>query len=208
MTSYEFTLIVEGPDLQDDANVAALFEAGCDDATVGRVGAIQYLDFDREAESLSAAVASAAEAIEAAVPGARVVHLEPDDLVSMADIAQRTSRTRESVRLLISGERGPGGFPAPATHFRSRHRMWRWQQVAVWFANTLNEPQRVGDPGTAQFITAYNGGLAWRQVNADLDPEDRNRIHKLVTDRDSAGPSSSPVSRASASSTLLQSHVE
>ncbi len=180
MTAYEFTMIVEGPDLQDDANVEALFEAGCDDATVGRVGGVQYLDFDREAESLPSAVASAAEAIEAAVPGARVVHLEPDDLVSMAEIAERTGRTRESVRLLVSAERGPGGFPAPATHFRRRHRMWRWQQVAVWFAKELNEPQLVGDPGTAQFITAYNAGLAWRQVNADLHPEDRQRIRRLV----------------------------
>ncbi len=178
--TYEFTLIVEGADLQDDASVEALFTAGCDDATVGRVGGVQYLDFDREAESLPSAVAAAAEAIESAVPGARVVHLDPDDLVSMAEIAERTGRTRESVRLLASGERGPGGFPAPATHFRRRHRMWKWQQVAVWFSQALNEPQAAGDPGTAQFITAFNAGLAWRQVDADLDPEDRLRIRKLV----------------------------
>lgn len=178
--THEFTLIVEGADLQDDASIEALFAAGCDDATVGRVGGVQYLDFDREAESLPSAVTAAAHAIEVAVPGARVVHLEPDDLVSMADIAERTGRTRESVRLLVTGERGPGGFPAPATHFRRRHRMWKWQQVAVWFARALNEPQVAGDPGTAQFITAFNAGLAWRQVDADLDPEDRRRIRKLV----------------------------
>ncbi len=178
--TYEFTLIVEGADLQDDTNVEAVYAAGCDDATVGRVGGVQYLDFDREAESLPSAVVAAAHAIEAAVPGARVVHLEPDDLVSMAEIAERTGRTRESVRLLVGGERGPGGFPAPATHFRHRHRMWRWQQVAAWFARALNEPQAAGDPGTAQFITAFNAGLAWRQVDADLQPEDRQRIRKLV----------------------------
>ena len=126
MTAHRFMLIVEGPDLQDGVHVDALFEAGCDDATVGRVGATQYLDFDREAETLANAVFEAAEAIEAAVPEARVVHLGPDDLVTMSDIAERTGRTRESVRLLINGERGPGGFPAPATHLKSRNRMWEW----------------------------------------------------------------------------------
>ncbi|MGH8937421.1 MAG: hypothetical protein ACRDXD_14355 [Acidimicrobiia bacterium] len=49
MTTHQFTLIVDGPDLQDEARAQALFEAGCGDATVGRVGTLQYLDFDREA---------------------------------------------------------------------------------------------------------------------------------------------------------------
>jgi hypothetical protein len=177
MSSHEFTLVVEGPDLQDETQVDALFEAGFDDATIGRVGSIQYLDFDREAESFADAVFSATESFESAVLGARVVHLEPDDLVTMSEIAERDGRTRESVRLLISGDRGPGGFPAPATHFRSRQRMWRWQEVAVWFAEKLGQPQLGGDdPGRAQFITAFNAGLKWREVDKDL----QRRISRLV----------------------------
>jgi len=180
MTTHEFTLIVEGPDLQDDSHANALFEAGCDDATVGRVAGVQYLDFDREAESIADAVFEATETIERAVPGARVVHLEPDDLVSMSEIGERTGRTRESIRLLINGERGPGGFPAPATHFRKRQRMWRWQRVAVWFAQALGESQIVGDPGRAHFVTAFNAGLSWRQVDKQLPLADRQRMRKLV----------------------------
>jgi len=180
MIIHEFTLIVEGPDLQDDSNANALFVAGCDDATIGNVAGIQYLDFDREADSLADAVFEATETIERIIPGARVVHLEPDDLVSMTEIAERTGRTRESVRLLINGARGPGGFPTPATHFKKRHRMWRWQSVAVWFAQALGEPQIVGDPGRAQFVTAFNAGLSWRQVEDELQPSDRQRMRKLV----------------------------
>lgn len=176
MSSHEFTLIVEGPDLQDATVADALFEAGLDDATIGRVGSIQYLDFDREAESFVDAVFSATEGLESAVPGSRVVHLEPDDLVTMSEIAERVGRTRESVRLLISGDRGPGGFPAPATHFRSRQRMWRWQEVAVWFAERLGEEQLVGDPERAHFITAFNAGLKWRTVDKEL----QNRIRRLA----------------------------
>lgn len=176
MSSHEFTLIVEGPDLQDESHVDALFEAGFDDATVGKVGSIQYLDFDRAADSFADAVFSATEKLESAVPGVRVVHLEPDDLVTMSEIAERAGRTRESVRLLISGDRGPGGFPAPATHFRSRQRMWRWQEVSVWFVDKLGDPQVVGDPGRARFITAFNTGLKWREVDKDL----QDRISQLA----------------------------
>ena len=61
MTVHRFMLIVEGPNLQDEGHVDALFEAGCDDATVGRVGATQYLDFDREAETLADAVFEATD---------------------------------------------------------------------------------------------------------------------------------------------------
>ncbi|MGH9380513.1 MAG: helix-turn-helix transcriptional regulator [Thermoanaerobaculia bacterium] len=180
MTTHQFILIVDGPDLQHEAHLNALFEAGCDDATVGRLGAIQYLDFDREAESFADAVLGATEAIEKTGLGARVVHLEPDDLVTMSEIAERTGRTRESVRLLISGQRGPGRFPAPATHFKNRRRMWRWQEVAAWFARALGEPQAVGDPSNSRFITAFNAGLSWRQVEGQLPDAERQRIRQLV----------------------------
>jgi hypothetical protein len=180
MSTHHFTLIVEAPDLQEDSRLNTLFEAGCDDATVGRVGAVQYLDFDREAESFAAAVLEATKAIEAASVGARVVHLEPDDLVTMAEIAERTGRTRESVRLLIRGRRGPGGFPAPATHFKSRQRMWRWQEVAAWFARELGDSPAGSDPGVARFITAFNAGLSWRQVHDQLPAVERREIRKLV----------------------------
>ena len=59
MPIHHFTLIVDGRDLQNDAFIDALFEAGCDDATVGRTGGIQYLDFDREAATRAEAIRSA-----------------------------------------------------------------------------------------------------------------------------------------------------
>ena len=99
---------------------------------------------------------------------------------SSSDVAERTGRTRESIRLLTTGERGPGGFPAPATHFRVRQRMWRWQEVAGWFAGELGEPQLVGDPGRAQFITAFNAGLTWRRVAPELSRVDLERIRDTV----------------------------
>ncbi len=179
----QFTLIVDGPDLQDDANLAALYAAGCDDATAGRVGTVQYLDFDREAESFPAAVEEAVDAVEGAVPGAQVVHLEPDDLVTMAEIAQRVGRTRESIRLYITGARGPGGFPAPETHLRSRHRMWRWSAVAPWLAENLGAAVVVDDPGVTQWVSAFNAGTAFRRYVAFLDLVERDNIERFLARR-------------------------
>ena len=185
MTSHEFTLIVEGADLQDEAVLDALFEAGCDDATVGRIGPTQYLDFDREAGSLADAVLEATDAIEGAIPGARVVHLAPDELVSMSEIAERIDRTRESVRLLIKGERGPGGFPAPATHFKSRNPLWAWTDVATWLATaglrvTHRGPNVAEDAENAPFIAAFNATLRWRAANRQLPERERRRLSKLA----------------------------
>ena len=64
MPIHHFTLIVDGRDLQNDAFIDALFEAGCDDATVGRTGGIQYLDFDREAATRAEAIRSAITGVE------------------------------------------------------------------------------------------------------------------------------------------------
>lgn len=56
--------------------------------------------------------------------------VEPDDLVTMSEIAERRGRSRESVRVLVAGRRGRGDFPAPVSHLRSRSRLWRWPEVA------------------------------------------------------------------------------
>ncbi len=130
---YEFTLLVAGADLQTDEALNSLAEAGCDDATVDSSGGVQHLDFDREESSYLAAVMSAISDVEAAVPGARVIRVLPDEYVSLVEIADRTGRTRESVRLLSIGERGPGGFPPTAAREAER----RWTEVAAWFTAVL-----------------------------------------------------------------------
>ena len=114
MAIHHFTLIVDGPDLQGETLIDTVFEAGCDDAAIGRIDGIQYVDFDREAASLDRAILSAVTDLER-IDGVDVVRIADAGLVSMADIATRIGRTREGVRLLICGARGPGGFPPPIT---------------------------------------------------------------------------------------------
>lgn len=64
MPTHRFTLIVEGPDLQAERSIDALFQAGCNDGTVGRTDGAQYIDFDREAKSFGQAVFSAVQDVE------------------------------------------------------------------------------------------------------------------------------------------------
>lgn len=160
MDSYSFTLLIAGPDLQADPNLNALFEAGCDDATFGNRDRIQYADFNREATNPADAIASAISAVETAVPGAMVVRVEPDELVSMTQIARRTSRTRESIRLLAEGSRGPGGFPTPLSWVDAKSRVWRWTDVAEWFETQLGEPLALTEE--AETIATFNGLLEAR----------------------------------------------
>ncbi len=84
MTVFSFTLEIEGADVMTDAAQNALFEAGCDDATFGVSNGIQTAEFDREATEFAEAVASAIKAVEAAVPGARVVEIHRDRDVAAA----------------------------------------------------------------------------------------------------------------------------
>lgn len=69
-----FELITDDSvDLLDDAVFDALYEAGCDDALVGH----HRLDFAREADTLSDALASAKADAES-VPGVRVLSVNID----------------------------------------------------------------------------------------------------------------------------------
>ena len=176
MTIHRFTLIVDGPDLQDDALIDALFEAGCDDAAIGRVDGIQYVDIDREAASLDRAILSAVADLER-IEGVEVVRIADAGLVSMADIATRIGRTREGVRLLITGARGPGGFAAPITDPRSRYRLWRWSDVAVWFSRHLSENLADADD---EVLAAFNAGLELRHHRRRLAPSDQTRLAALT----------------------------
>ena len=83
--TYTFTLIVSGVRELTDEVCNALFEAGCDDALPGSSDGVVFLDFTREASSIQDAVLSAIRDVERAGVGARVVRLEPDELMAMPE---------------------------------------------------------------------------------------------------------------------------
>ena len=175
MGEHQFTLVISG-DLEADAKIDALFDAGCDDATFGTVDHVGYADFIREASSFGKALRSAIRQVES-VPGLRVTRIEPDDLVTMTEIAERLGRSRESVRLLVQGARGPGGFPAPVSHLKARSRLWRWSEVAAWA-----EKVSIDAPGSREslFIAAVNAALTLRASAMAFMPEERTLVDSLI----------------------------
>ena len=177
MPIHHFTLIVDGPDVQEDALIEALFEAGCHDALVGNSEGIQYVEFDREATDLDDAILSAVANVERA-PGARVARIADAGLVTMADIAARIGRTREGVRLLVNGARGPGGFPSPVTDPRSRYRLWRWSEVQAWIRAYLGEEQV--ESRDDDVLTAVNASLELRRLGHRLHPDHRTTLRELA----------------------------
>lgn len=179
--TYTFTLLLHGADPLTKDNMRALEKAGCTDALFGRRGTVSYADFDREADSFGEAVLSAIQDIERAVPGLKVTRVEPEELVSASQIAARTKRTRESIRLLIEGKRGPGNFPAPAVWLSDARKLWRWTDVADWFATSLQTP--VSDVQVAAFVASVNAALAVRRHSAYLPPgRSKKQLARLLAE--------------------------
>jgi hypothetical protein len=179
--TYTFTLLLHGADPLSKDNMRALERAGCNDALFGRRGTVSYANFDREAASFGEAVLSAIRDVERAVPGLKVTRVEPEELVSASQIAVRTKRTRESIRLLIEGKRGPGNFPPPAVWLSSSRKLWRWTDVADWFTISLQNP--VSDVQTAAFVASVNAALAVRRHSALLPPgRSRQQLAKLLAE--------------------------
>jgi hypothetical protein len=164
--TYNFTLILSGDGLLEEEALDALFEAGCDDAMFSERDGQFTAEFDREAASFSDAVLSAVRNVETSGVGARVKRVEPDDLVTAQVIADRLGRSRESVRLLVNGQRGPGGFPSPLAHVDAKSKVWRWSEVSEWFMSRMDDPIRLG--GAPQFIAALNAALEARSQMVQL----------------------------------------
>jgi hypothetical protein len=176
---HSFTLFVEGLDVSSDAHIDALHEAGCDDTTFGVRDGAAYAVFDRMAESFSDALRGAIDDILRALPQARVVRIEPDDLVTMATIARRCGRTRESIRLLANEGRGPGGFPPPVAYVDERTRLWHWPDVARW----LNEHRKTSleiDTEATDLVAAMNAAFDLRDHSDRLQPRDRTLVSEVL----------------------------
>lgn len=129
---HDFALILDGINDLTPAMEDALFEAGCDDATICvRAGRV-FLTFSRTAATMKEAVLSAIRNVQDANIGARVLRVDSCDLVTQAEIARKIGRTRQLVSQYIAGTRGPGGFPAPACNITDGAPLWYWCEVASW----------------------------------------------------------------------------
>jgi hypothetical protein len=134
VTTHVFTLVLDRAP-NDDA-LDALFEAGCDDAAFGLDSGQPIATFDRKAQTLADAIATAVRDVESC--GFHALRIVDEDLLTLGDIADRIGRSRESVRRYTTGERGGGQFPPPVNPNRDGTLFYRWSEVAPWLRGRLD----------------------------------------------------------------------
>ena len=131
MKEYEFILKFDLSDAEEDPDryVDALYEAGCDDASVGigQKGRIA-LDFTREASSAFSAVSSAIADVKKAIPNARLIEATPD-LVGLTDISEIIGCTRQNIQKMVAANRSV--FPSPI--HEGSMAIWHLYKVLAWF---------------------------------------------------------------------------
>ena len=159
--NHTFNFVLRSPSHISESLETALVEAGCDDVMLFQQGGALCLEFDREAVSLLDAILSALVELHG-IEGVEVQRVGPEDLVTPAEIARRTSSTREAVRLWALGKRGPGDFPHPVSSVDSHTRVWRWTEVVAW----LHEynPHKWPSNSDAHAIAATNAALTLRSA--------------------------------------------
>ncbi len=129
--TFEFTVVASGLDPAAEDFEDRFFDAGCADATISFQKGLIVLEFDRLAKSFSHALISAFEDVHKA--GAKVERFEPDYLVSLTDIANRTGLSKAAISLYAKGERGDA-FPLPIARVTSESPLWDWVDVSRWMA--------------------------------------------------------------------------
>jgi hypothetical protein len=182
---HDFALVLTGiteltPEAED-----ALFEAGCDDGTISvRSGRI-YITFSREDVSLKDAILSAIRDVQNAKIGADVLRVDTCNLVTQADIARKIGRTRQLVHQYITGQRGPGGFPAPVCNITEGVPLWFWCEVAYWLRQHDMIKQDVATE--AQEVALINTVLEMRYYR-QIEPALSAEILQRLSDEPAAAP--------------------
>lgn len=152
-TTFSVSLVIDQLALTDE-NLDRLFGV-LPDAVPASIAGLVTISAPIEAADAEVASFALAETITETFPGAIAVRVD-QDLVSIPDIAERTDRSRESVRLLIEGKRGPGGFPSPIGTVGDGIRVWPWAAVVDWFATALQRDlgEQVVPPEVAAVVDA------------------------------------------------------
>lgn len=171
METYSFWIRLR--DALDDAAADRLYDGFDEEVAVESGPKGHWVGFEREAESfLDAVLDKIAEVI---TMGFEPLLVE-DELVSIADIAERTHRTRQSVSMLAKGRRGSGDFPPPVAG-NVRSPLWHWADVAAWFERY--EGGRGIAPDRLRTIAAINGALSSRALAGER-PSDLERIRETI----------------------------
>lgn len=126
---YEFLLVVEGVSIDDDAVVVALTEQF--DAQLSWHRGLHRLAVVAEGENPVEAMQTLLPRLASTAPAMTIRWMDAD-LVGVADIAERTGRTRQNVQQWVDGERNSESPFPPPEGTAGRSLVWRWSDVNNW----------------------------------------------------------------------------
>jgi hypothetical protein len=175
--TYWFELIV-GPVPDLDAAAERLYQAFGDKGADGMLAGDERggsIIFSREAASAMDAILSALDDAETA--GLTVTGVV-EDLVTVADIAEKTGKTAQAVGHWTTGTRGQG-FPEPVIHRGERIRLYSWAAVSAWLAATGRGAAELGVAETAVAAAEVDAYLAVRRALQNAPSAYRDRVARL-----------------------------
>ena len=169
-----FTFRVRVRDALDDDDANRLYEAVDEEISVETGARGHWVGFERAANSFLDAVIEALEQVMNL--GFEPLAIE-DELVSIADIAEKTGRTRQSISMLVRGQRGGGGFPYRSTPETSAARCgtgWTSSPGSM-AANGTKELSAIGPRSLPRSTERWRSRALARQR-----PHDLERIRAVV----------------------------
>ncbi len=153
----QFVLLVDR--LPDERQLDELCERHPDiTVTLHEAEGYAEVAFDRDALTLIDAIVSGVRDLDRFGLAATGV-CDDDDLVTLADVADRVGKSREAVRLWSLGRTGPGGFPLPVNANLSTS-YYRWSQVAPWLRTQMG----INVPDPEPVLAAINLALQLRAI--------------------------------------------
>ncbi len=174
---FDFALILFGISEVTDEIAGAIYQAGCDDATVSVRSGRVYVTFSRVSHSMKDAVLSAIADVQSARVGASVMRVDDCNLVTQPEIARRSDRSRQVIHQYITGARGPGGFPPPACNLCDDSPLWYWREVSQWlWENSMLKEDALRD---AEEIELINSVLEFKRLKL-REPEIARQVMEVV----------------------------
>lgn len=174
MKDYDFILKFElpGHDTDPEQFVDALYESGCDDASVGigQQGRIA-LNFIRQSESALDAILSAISDVKKAIPGVKLIEATPD-LVGLTDIADILGFSRQNMRKIAV--KNKSAFPAPVHD--GTVSLWHLFKVLKWFK--ASKAYNIED--SLIEVSRTNMQVNFASQMRDIDPKLQNSLQSIL----------------------------
>jgi hypothetical protein len=136
METFSVRLVLAGPIAENSPVIGKIFDSL--DASVFVQCGVQYVAVFEDGDSAVSTAIAVITKLEAIDSSLSVVDVD-DDYVNISDMAVRVDRSRQGIRLLVEGLRGPGGFPRHRGVVGDGQKIWDWASVNEWFRKCMPE---------------------------------------------------------------------